>query len=525
MKYLVALLSIVLVTFNVKAQQDAVRVSYAKSITTEDLERHLLKLTSDEFEGRETGEPGQKLAAEYIGYCFDQMEYFSRVKDGYLQSIPMKRVYPEGAEIAINGKTFEQNKDFYYFPRFGDTIIHAGSITFMGYGIEATEGYSDYNSETDIEGKVVAIMLNEPMDEKGNSFLHQKDDSVLESSGNFRKKITIARKYGAAAVLLIDDELEGNIDKRKHYLERVSMSLDEPQQKGPRSQPYFFISQEMADGYLEKNGSSIAQMKKKIAGGKSANNKEIDVKLMLKVNRKKEKFETENVLGFLEGSDLKDEILVLTAHYDHLGKHHGEIFYGADDNGTGTSAILELAEAFSMAKKAGHGPRRSILFMLVSGEEKGLLGSKYYTNNPVYPLESTIANLNIDMIGRNDTAHTDPNYVYVIGSDKLSSALHEISETTNDEYTNMELDYTFNDPSDPNRLYYRSDHYNFASRGVPAIFYFGGFHEDYHKATDTADKIDFEKVRKTSELVFYTAWELANRDERIEVDVVNDFED
>ncbi len=220
----------------------------------------------------------------------------------------------------------------------------------------------------------------------------------------------------------------------------------------------------------------------------------------------------ENVLGYIEGTDLKDELLIITAHYDHLGMHDSVVFNGADDDGSGTVAVLEIAEAFMLAKKNGKGPRRSVLIMPVSGEEKGLLGSKYYTDHPIYPLESTIANLNIDMIGRVDEYHTNGDYVYLIGSDKLSTELHNISEEVNKKHFNLELDYTFNSEDDPNRYYYRSDHYNFAKNNIPVIFYFNGVHEDYHQITDTVDKIDFQKIQKISRLVFLTAWELANRD-------------
>ena len=228
----------------------------------------------------------------------------------------------------------------------------------------------------------------------------------------------------------------------------------------------------------------------------------------------------ENVLGFIEGSDLKDEVLIITAHYDHLGKKDTSIYNGADDNASGTSAILEIAEAFMKAKKDLVGPRRSILIMAVSAEEKGLLGSKYYTENPIYPLEKTIANLNIDMIGRVDKYHENANYVYLIGSDRLSTELHNISEEVNRKNFNLELDYTFNKKDDPNRYYYRSDHYNFAKNNIPVIFYFNGVHEDYHKPTDTTDKIDFEKVQKITRFIFLTAWELANRKERPAINII-----
>jgi len=230
------------------------------------------------------------------------------------------------------------------------------------------------------------------------------------------------------------------------------------------------------------------------------------------------KIKGENVLGYIEGTDLKEELIVVTAHYDHLGKHDSLIFNGADDDASGTVAVMEIAEAFMLAKKEGNGPRRSVLIMAVSGEEKGLLGSKYYTENPVYPLENTVANLNIDMIGRIGDFKKNDNYVYLIGSDMLSQELHNLSEEVNKKYIGLELDYTFNKEDDPNRYYYRSDHYNFAKNNIPVIFYFNGIHEDYHKPTDTIEKINFKKIEKITRLIFLTAWELANREDRIIVD-------
>ena len=225
----------------------------------------------------------------------------------------------------------------------------------------------------------------------------------------------------------------------------------------------------------------------------------------------------ENVLGFIEGSDLKEELIIITAHYDHLGKHDSLIFNGADDDASGVAGAMEIAEAFMLAKKDGKGPRRSILIMPVSGEEKGLLGSKYYTDNPVYPLNNTIANLNIDMIGRLDDWHSTGNYVYLIGSDRLSYDLHNINEEVNNKYTKLDLDYKYNDEEDPNRYYYRSDHYNFAKNNIPVIFYFNGVHEDYHRPSDTIEKLDFSKIKTISKLVFLTAWELAKTEDKIKL--------
>jgi hypothetical protein len=229
---------------------------------------------------------------------------------------------------------------------------------------------------------------------------------------------------------------------------------------------------------------------------------------------------TENVLGFIPGSEFPDEILIITAHFDHLGEKGGEIYNGADDNGSGTAALLEIAEAFSMALSDGFRPRRSVLFMPLTAEEQGLLGSQYYTEHPVFPLENTIANLNMDMVGRLDPAHEDGNYVCIVGSDWLSSELHAVHERMNRQYVEMELDYTYNAKDHPERFYYRSDQYNFAKHHIPVIFYTSGDHEDYHKPTDTSDKIVYDRVQKVARLVFHTAWELTNRDRRVEADLI-----
>ena len=217
----------------------------------------------------------------------------------------------------------------------------------------------------------------------------------------------------------------------------------------------------------------------------------------------------ENVIGYIPGKT--DELIVLSAHYDHIGYDNGEICNGADDDGSGTSALLEISKSFQKAFNNGIKPQRALLFLAVSGEEKGLFGSKFYTENPIFPLSKTTTNLNIDMVGRKDTIHKNSNYIYLIGSNRISKELHKISEQINNQHIQFKLDYTYNDQNDPNRFYERSDHYNFAKNGIPVIFYFGGLHEDYHQPTDDIDKIDFNKLEKVSQYVFLTAWELAYR--------------
>ena len=229
--------------------------------------------------------------------------------------------------------------------------------------------------------------------------------------------------------------------------------------------------------------------------------------------------DSENIWAYIEGSEKPDEVLVISAHYDHVGVKNGDVYNGADDDGSGTVAILQIAEAFQKAKKAGHGPKRSILFLHVTGEEHGLHGSRFYSENPLFPIANTIADINIDMIGRRDFDHPDTNnYVYVIGADRLSSDLHNITVAQNDKYTHLDLDFKFNDPKDPNHFYERSDHYNFAKFGIPSVFFFNGVHADYHKKTDEVEKIEFDALAKRTQLAFVIAWDLANRPERIVVD-------
>lgn len=229
--------------------------------------------------------------------------------------------------------------------------------------------------------------------------------------------------------------------------------------------------------------------------------------------------DSENIWAFIEGSEHPEEIVVVSAHYDHIGVKNGEVYNGADDDGSGTVGLLEIAQAFQQAKNEGHGPKRSILILHVTGEEHGLHGSRFYSENPLFPIKNTVADVNIDMIGRRDDFHKDTNnYVYVIGSDYLSTDLYNICEKANKDYVHIDLDYKFNDRKDPNRFYYRSDHYNFAKNGIPSVFLFNGVHADYHKATDEVDKIEFDALAKRAQLAFSIAWEIANREKRIVVD-------
>lgn len=490
---------------------------YGDGISMEDLEKHLTIIASDEYQGRDTGEKGQKMAAEYIANHFKALGLKpGNPKTGtYFQEVPLQEGGWGEASITIDGKTYELFKDFYGFPSSTSPLkTTTSNLVFAGYGIDDSK-YSDYKL-TDVKGKIMVVYDGEPMKANGD-YLITDSSTPSEWTENWRMKMETAKEKGAEALLVVDPELKRNVVRFRPYLSGGGMKL----QDGGEGDfiNTFYISQDLFEDLFP--AKKIEKRVKKMA--KTGFIKSLNSKKTAKfdINKETRKFNSENVLGLLEGTDLKDEILVITAHYDHVGTKGDKIFNGADDDGSGTVSVLELAEAFAEAKAAGNGPRRSILFMTVTGEEKGLLGSEFYVTNPLYPLEQTVADLNIDMVGRTDDLHDESsrNYVYIIGSDKLSTELHAINEEANKNYTEMNLDYKYNDPEDPNRFYYRSDHYNFAKNNIPIIFYFNGTHEDYHQDTDTVDKIEFDMLMKRARLVFYTAWQLVNQDKRIEVDV------
>lgn len=509
MKY--TLLAVLFPSLLFSQAKDSVAERFSKIISAESMSRDLHVLASDAYEGRETGEKGQKMAAEYIAKAFKDAGIPPYKDNSYYQEFPLNMIMPLPANISANGKKYTGNKDYYNYPGLSEQTINADKVLFIGYGIEE-DSYSDY-ANMDVKNKVIIAMAGEPYNKEGNSLVSGNKNPSLWTT-YYKVKPEKAREKGAAALFIVVDDVEKDVKDHKHRLETPSLKLVNGKQS---EMPVIYISVAMANEILKKQ--SVEKAKKQIQESGKPQSKEYKTTLTVDVKNTVQKIRSENVLGYLEGSDLKEELIVITAHYDHLGVEGTVVYNGADDDGSGTVAVMDLARAFAKAKKEGRGPRRSILFMTVAGEEKGLLGSAYYTENPIYPLEKTICDLNIDMIGRLDDRHPDnPNYIYLIGSDKLSTDLHKISETANKTYMNLELDYTYNDEKDKNRFYYRSDHYNFAKKGIPVIFYFNGTHADYHKETDEVEKIDFKKMDKITKLVFFTAWDLANRTERIKVD-------
>ncbi len=485
-------------------KKDKGAIKAATTITAEDMKKHLYIIASKEMEGRDTPSPGLEMAANYIEEYFKSIGLAPGNKDSYRQHYPLYRDSMIGASLKINGKTLELNKDFQPQPTNYAATMRFSEVVFAGYGISDGDKRDDYK-DLKVAGKIVMILDGTPADYKPS----QPGASVASANG----KINTAGSKGAAAVLIV----YGNYP-RKTINTSSNWSMTGYKPSVP---PFTFtISPDVAALIIGQDGKDI--MDKMKAGLLTTNT--YPAQIDMDYSKASKTTYVSNILGFLEGTDKKDEYVVLTAHYDHIGKRNDTIInYGADDDGSGTTGILELAQAFVEAKKAGHGPRRSILFMTVSGEEKGLWGSNYYSNHPVYPLEKTTVDLNIDMIGRTGTEYLkdkdSTNYVYIIGDDKLSSDLAPITDQVNATYMKMKLDRKYNDPNDPNRFYFRSDHYNFAEKGVPIIFYFNGTHADYHRPTDTPDKINYPMMVQRTQLVFYTAWEMANRHDMLKRDL------
>lgn len=517
------LFSAILITSVVFAQtkslpvKDKNAIKYGETITAEELNEHLSVLASDEFEGRETGEKGQQLAADYLVEQFVSDGILPVNGDSYFQEFPLEKYRSEG-EARVYGNTYNFLNDFVFF-RASGLEFQLEEFLFCGYGIQS-EKYNDY-AAIDVTGKDVIVLAGEPVNKDGISYV-TGDTMKPNIQKDLFTKMNVARKNEVKRLFIVYDRYEEVFGPYKHFFTGMKMKLKNSGELDDQGTKVFMVSKAMADEIFADSKKGLDKLEEKIE--KKGKPVSYSFKTSVSMNTKSKMIDVfgKNVLAYIEGSDLKDELLVITAHYDHLGIHDSLVYNGADDDGSGTVALIEIAEAFSLAKAEGFGPRRSVLIMPVSGEEKGLLGSRYYSENPVFPLENTITDLNIDMIGRVDDAHTDnPDYVYLIGSDMLSTDLHDISEWANTTYVGLNLDYKYNSLDDPNNFYQRSDHYNFAKNNIPVIFYFNGTHDDYHQSTDTIEKIDFERLEKRARLVFFTAWHLANQNERPEVNVVS----
>ena len=513
-----------LLSINTKGQyqleMDAFQSSfYAQKIDTNQIQSHVSFLSSQELAGRETGTVGLKMAGDYI---INQLKGsgIQPFNNQYEQAISMAKTYWNTIALSINGKSYEHLQDFISLPHWNKNLpnVNLDQILFLGYGIESEE-YNDYE-KANVRGKTIMILGGVPFDEQGNSYI---TDSLEKNSWveNWEKKLALAAHKGARFVIMVDPNIQQTIAKHRNTILNAKIDIRSNAGSGKNYPNNLFISSSLAKQIvgdkLKTYTKNLIRIQNSGMGRALRLTSDINIQqhLMRMANY------ANNIVGYIEGDHpiLKDEFVIISAHYDHLGERGASIFPGADDNGSGTSTVLEIMKKFALAKSDGVEFKRSIMCIFFAGEEKGLLGSKFYTENPIVPLEKTIANINVDMIGRVDAAHeANPYYIYVIGADRISQELHDINEMVNQTFTNLYLDYTYNEEDDPNRFYYRSDHYNFAKHGIPSIFYFSGVHEDYHQPGDIADKIMFFKMYPIAQLIFQTAWEIASKIEPLRID-------
>lgn len=483
---------------SLSAQLDSMALRYATTITVEELREHLTILASDAYLGRDTGKEGQKMAAAYLKNEFVKAGIPpvpaldpTMISEGYYQ--PYDLIEEKAGSISIEGagRTMVYNKDLLYLNEVLTSDLDLTEVLHLRSAVAMPK--------KGVRGR--AVLLNASGMGGGKEFL-----------STLRQRLDAVRAAGASFILVSVPSVVSLADGL--HLPGSSVRLADQEGSRPNSGngAQMILVDESAMNLLLGTTTMAKLARKRKA-------RPVPLACKVKATPGTKRITAENVLAYIEGSDKRDELLVITAHYDHIGVENGVVYNGADDDGTGTVALIEIAEAFAKAKAEGHGPRRSVLVMPVSGEEKGLLGSRYYSDHPVFPLENTITDLNIDMIGRTDSAHAESApYVYIIGSDRLSTELHLVNEGANANYANLDLDYRFNAEGDPNRFYYRSDHYNFARKGVPSIFYFSGVHEDYHQPGDDVEKIRFDLLHQRTLLVFHTAWILAGMEAKPIVD-------
>ncbi len=487
-----------------------------KIFTDKYLRANLTFLASDELEGRETTTRGEKLASLFIASELNKYGIKPLGDSGtYFQKFALNVAgFSEDSKITLSFDTVKYDlklgddfvRAFWYFPSTS-YLNKSSEIVFAGYGIDAPEyEYNDY-SELDVTGKTVLLLTGEPESDDPDFFDGEKRSKY--SRTNY--KINTAKDKGAVGVLFLPDSTLLKYWKRfASWTKSESFNYSSDSKDSFDGIPAFSLSLEAANKLLSSVGLTIKDLQNYLDDFKRPNEFKINTKINfdLKINIRKKY--ARNVVGILPGIDdsLKHEYVVLSAHYDHLGKRGEDIFNGADDDGSGTAVILDAARTLSIVRKN----KRSILFVFHTAEEKGLLGSRYFTEHFDY-MDKIRADINIDMVGRGSV-----DTIYNIGSGKLSEEFYRLVRSANDESVKFVFNYKFDDPNDPNRFYYRSDHVHYANKGIPIVFFYDYMKKDYHRSTDTVEKINFEKMAKMVNLAHHIALKVANLNHPLKLD-------
>ena len=495
-----------------------------EGITAAQMKNYLTFIASDELEGRDTPSRGLYIAAMFIASHLTSWGVKLAGNGGtYFQRIPLikTKINPARTRVKLNGQTFAYGDDFLTLYEGGSA---EGNLVFSGNGWFIKSKNIDPFQRLNIKDKIVVITDVLP---KGINF----EDLTGKEGKDWADPLAYAQANGAKAVVSLP-----SINRLSNWQARCRTQME----KGSVSKgwlnnvsaiPFITASPRLITTLFQGEKINSATILQRAWSNDLVESFELkpEKKLTITVSVESQSVSTQNVVGVLEGSDpiLKNEYVALGAHYDHDGVSdavNGDAFYnGADDDGSGTVAVMAIAEALSK----GIRPKRSILFVWHTGEEKGLWGSKYFTSNPTIPLQSVVAQLNIDMIGRSrkqgdanskNAELAGKNEIYVIGSRIMSSELGNLSETINRSFLNLNFNYKYDDLKEPNRFLFRSDHFQYAKKGIPILFYFNGVHADYHQPSDSVEKIDFANMEKVTRTIFATAWELANRPDRPKMD-------
>ncbi len=520
-----------------KAKASTSPFGNVEEITASQMRDYLHFVASDEMEGRDTPSRGLNVTAKFIAMNLSRWG-FKPAGDGqghlerYFQSFTLtsRRVTPEDSKARINGQNYSIGEDFIVAGRSGVSAAHpgtaSGNLVFVGHGMMVKAKNINAYQGVDVKGKIMVVADSFP---KGVTFRDFRGQAGVD----YDRADSYAAAHGAKGIIYLPSSSTISFWDQRH---KSSLNPSRPLMEGPRNAsrvPVITVSEKVAAALMQGEKLDYDAIKKQMSDASLAETFDLAAskQATFSVGAKVDAIMTQNVVAIWEGSDpvLKNEYVAVGAHYDHVGiggcRRVGDdnICNGADDDGSGTAAVLAMAEALAKAPR----PKRSFLFVWHAGEEKGLWGSEYITDHPIIPNEQIITQLNIDMIGRSKKAGdaapanvnlTGPNGIYVIGSQMMSSELGRLSEEVNNEFLKLSFDYKYDAPNDPERFFYRSDHYNYAKKGIPIIFYFDGVHEDYHGAGDHADKIDYEKMEKVTRTVYATGWKLANLPTRPKVD-------
>lgn len=513
----------------------------AEAITAAQLSSYLHFIASDAMGGRDTPSQGLDITAEFLKMNLQRWGFKGAGDNGtFFQKIALRRdaIDPKATSVALGSEPFTYGEDV--ARASGNSNINA-PIVFAGNGWMIKSKNMNPYANLDVKGKLIAVFGEGQLGGRGlvplPEGVTQADLPQAGRGTDWADVVTYARNNGAAGVIILPSKfLQDNWSAVTENFGRSRLVVDKltpVAQPGAGAAPtVLFVSPKVSNAIFKgEAGDPLNGYSNSFAVNAG---KVFDFKIATKT----ETVWTQNVVALWEGSDpvLKNEMVAIGAHYDHVGTNPNapgddKIWNGADDDGSGTVAVLSIAEALGQSKIR---PKRSILFVWHAGEEKGLWGADYFNKFPTVNIKNVIAQLNIDMIGRsldpNNVIKCTPtvrrcneelskaNEIYVIGSEMMSSTLGAITKGTNDAYLKMEYNYRYDDPKDPNRFFFRSDHFHYAQNGIPVAFWFDGVHEDYHQASDTADKIDYQKMEKVSRTIFLTMWELSDLKERPKID-------